>query len=239
MLRTRPHIHRGGDTPAWLRGLDQGRVRDIPFVETRVFGLPRHGNTHVGPEAHTCLHVLIPFSFWRFSLSLALPRNAFSPPSFPLRFYLACLRYSLGRTNLVVHLRLCQPPLDISRDLNSFYFPYISRFTTPFCHPPASYVSSNGFSPSFAPSSPPALPSLNRLFSDVILTLRSFLRGSFELYSLSDIVTNVRPTRSAFSSRTTLRRWETSVSVCEKILLIAEESLKSSIYARGWSKWST
>jgi len=39
-------------------------------VDTRVFGLPRRGNTHVGPGAHTCLHVLIPFSFWELSRPL-------------------------------------------------------------------------------------------------------------------------------------------------------------------------
>lgn len=71
-----------------------------------------------------------------------------------------------SRANLVVHLRLRQLlspfALDTSRDLNSFYFPYISRFTTPSCHPPASYISSNGFSLSFTPLATPALPSLNR-----------------------------------------------------------------------------
>lgn len=111
----------------------------------------------MGPEAHTCLHVLIPFSFWRFSLSLslALPRNASSPPPPPPPASTSPASVTLrAEPN---QLRRSPTPLpallDTSRDLNSFYFPYISRFTTPFCHPPASYVSSNGFSPSFAPSS--------------------------------------------------------------------------------------
>jgi len=71
-------------------------------VDTRVFGLPRRGNTHVGPGAHTCLHVLIPFSFWELSRPLrnsnpsllprlpsllfeqSQPRRSPTPPPVPL-----------------------------------------------------------------------------------------------------------------------------------------------------------
>lgn len=113
------------------------------------------------------------------------------------RFFLACLRYSSSRANLVVHLRLRQlllpspPPLDTSRDLNSFYFPYISRFTTPSCHPPASYVSSNGFSLSFTPlatrttlSQPSSNvmltpPSPARLFRALFLIRHCYQRASY------------------------------------------------------------
>lgn len=168
----------------------------------------------MGPEAHTCLHVLILFSFWRFSLSFSLSLSLF--PVLALRFYLACLRYSSGRTNLVVQPTPLPAPLDTSRDLNSFYFPYISRFTTPFCHPPASYVSSNGFSPSFAPSSLPALlsqPPLLRRYAHPSSVLSCAALSSFIPYPtlLPTCVLSI----ARFSSRATLRRWETSLGLRE------------------------
>lgn len=70
--------------------------------------------------------------------------------------------------------------------------------------------------------------------------LRSFLRGSFELYSLSDIVTNVCPIHSAFSSRATLRRWETSLGLREDPLDRGKIPEEKHIRARVVSsKWST
>lgn len=185
-------------------------------------------------EAHTCLHVLILFSFWRFFLFLALA--LFRKRVLFLRFYLACLRYSSGRTNLVVQPTPLPAPLDTSRDLNSFYFPYISRFTTPFYHPPASYVSSNGFSPSFAPSSLPALlsqPPLLRRYAHPSSILSCAALSSFIPYPtlLPTCVLSIARFPPEPPSDVGRR-----VSVCEKILLIAEESLKRSMYARGWCR---
>lgn len=183
--------------------------------------------THLPPRIDSILVLEILSFFLSLTLTLSRPR----PP-----LLLACLRYSSGRTNLVVQPTPLPAPLDTSRDLNSFYFPYISRFTTPFCHPPASYVSSNGFSPSFAPSSLPALlsqPPLLRRYAHPSSVLSCAALSSFIPYPtlLPTCVLSIARFPPEPPSDVGRR-----VSVCEKILLIAEKSLKRSIYARGWCR---
>lgn len=167
--------------------------------------------------AHTCLHVLIPFSFWGLPrLPTPSPPPVTRPTLSPL--LLACLRYSSGRANLAsfTYAAAAFPPgpmpfspstLDTSRDLNSFYFPYISRSTTPSCcHPPASSTSLPTASLHPAPPlvgprttlRPRTEASSDVTFIPPVPFLPPTLSppsscGSFELYSLSDIVTNVRP----------------------------------------------
>lgn len=150
------------------------------------------------------------------------PSNPLPPPPVtrptlsPL--LLACLRYSSGRANLAsfTYAAAAFPPgpmpfspstLDTSRDLNSFYFPYISRSTTPSCcHPPASSTSLPTASLHPAPPlvgprttlRPRTEASSDVTFIPPVPFLPPTLSppsscGSFELYSLSDIVTNVRP----------------------------------------------
>lgn len=174
-----PRIQRG--TPALPRGLDRRRVAGHPpsFTPRKPACVwPPQARKHAcgarkggGGGAHTCLHVLIPFSFWglpRFP-PCSVTRPTFSPASVTLQAEPTSRRsptpplppFPPPVTLRPVPLPFSPSTLDISRDLNSFYFPYISRSTTPSCcHPPASYVSSNGFSSSCAtlrPNRPPTL----------------------------------------------------------------------------------
>lgn len=206
--------------------------------------------------AHTCLHVLIPFSFWGLPrLPTPSPPPVTRPTLSPL--LLACLRYSSGRANLAsfTYAAAAFPPgpmpfspstLDTSRDLNSFYFPYISRSTTPSCcHPPASSTSLP--TASLHPAPPlvgprttlrprteassdvtfiPPFPSYRPLFP---LRRRAALL-SFIPYPTLLLTCVLYAGGACVSHRVILPTpavgLETSVSVREKILLIAEESLR-------------
>lgn len=179
MLRTRPRIQRGGTHPRCPEGWTKegcGTPAFVRPVETRVFGLPRHGNTHVGPEAHTCLHVLIPFSFWRFSLSLSLSLFPVTRPllSLPLPTLLPSLPpllFGQNQTNLVVHLRLCQP----SSTHPVIWILSIFRTSPALPHPSAIHRRPTSLPTAFLhPLLHPRYYSLNRLVFDVTLTHPSF-----------------------------------------------------------------
>lgn len=159
----------------------------------------RRGNSHVWParaQKYACeargthllpridsilvLGTLLPSPVTRSTLA------SFSPASVALRAE-PTSSYTYALTSL-------SHPLDTSRDLNSFYFPYISRLITPSCHPPASYVSTNGFSSSFAPVVCVTFsqPSSNVMLTHPSISLPLFLVWFF-LYFLSDIVTMFYP----------------------------------------------